>query len=130
MEVKGKIIQKFDPVGGKSKTGNNWTKQEYLLETIDAVPRKVFFDFFGERANQYPLEVGDIESREYNGRWYTNIRGWKAEKISAATAQPAPQPAAQDTVMAGASAAPEYNAPAAPLPDFSQSQDSSDDLPF
>ena len=81
MEVKGKIIQKLEPVSGTSKAGNAWNKQEYVLETLDAYPKKVFFDFFGERANQYPLEVGDIitlsfdiESREYNGRWYTSIQ--------------------------------------------------------
>ena len=73
---------------GTSRNGNNWMKQEYVLETNEAYPKKVHFDFFGERANQYNFEVGDvillsfdIESREYNGRWYTDIRGWKAEKV-------------------------------------------------
>ena len=85
MEVKGRIIQKLDPLSGTSKAGNQWSKQEYVLETIENFPRKIFFDFFGDRANQYPLNVGDlvnlsfdIESREYQGRWYTSIRGWKA----------------------------------------------------
>ena len=73
---------------GTSRNGNNWMKQEYVLETNEAYPKKVHFDFFGERANQYNFGVGDvillsfdIESREYNGRWYTDIRGWKAEKV-------------------------------------------------
>lgn len=89
MEVIGKIIQKLNPLSGTSKTtGNQWKKQEYVLETEDAYPKKVFFDFFGDRAEQFPLNIGDrvrlsfdIESREYNGRWYTNIRGWKADKL-------------------------------------------------
>ena len=91
MEVTGKIIQKLELQSGTSKAGNAWTKQEYVLETIENFPKKIHFDFFGERANQYPLEVGDtvtlsfdIESREYNGRWYTSIRGWKAEKTDGA----------------------------------------------
>ena len=65
-----------------------------MLETIENFPKKIHFDFFGERANQYPLEVGDtvtlsfdIESREYNGRWFTSIRGWKADKIDAEAAK-------------------------------------------
>ena len=44
---------------------------------------------YTDKADQYPLQVGDtidlsfdIESREYNGRWFTSIRGWKAEKIA------------------------------------------------
>lgn len=130
MEVKGRIIQKLDPVSGTSKAGNQWSKQEYVLETVENFPRKIFFDFFGERANQYPLNVGDmvnlsfdIESREYQGRWYTSIRGWKAEKIdeNAITAQPQP----------GAAPAPAAPAPIAPqdVPDFQQSTQE-DDLPF
>ena len=90
MEVTGKIIQKLELQSGTSKAGNAWSKQEYVLETIENFPKKVHFDFFGERANQYPLEVGDtitlsfdIESREWNGRWFTSIRGWKAEKDDA-----------------------------------------------
>jgi len=128
MEVKGRIIQKLDPVSGTSKAGNAWSKQEYVLETLDSFPRKIFFDFFGDRANQYPLNVGDmvnlsfdIESREYQGRWYTSIRGWKAEKIDPnAPAQGAPAP------MQGA---PATMAPSPEVPDFSQGTQE-DDLPF
>ena len=130
MEITGKIIVVLPPQSGVSQAGNNWKKQEYVLETEETYPKKVHFDFFGERADQYTwIKIGDrirlsfdIESREYNNRWYTSIRGWKAEKADdAATAAPqapaAPSPAAQ---------------PAAPMPDFTQpdSNSSSDDLPF
>jgi hypothetical protein len=86
MEIKGKIIQKLEPQGGVSKAGNQWKKQEYVLETLDSYPKKVKFDFFGDRADQYVFEVGDlitlsydIESREFNGRWYTDIHAYKAD---------------------------------------------------
>ena len=124
MEVEGRVIQKLDPVSGVSKAGNNWSKQEYVLETQEAYPKKIFFSFFGDRANQYPLNVGDtvklsfdIDSHEFNGRWFTNINGWKAEKIDA-TAAGQPQPMAQPQA-----------APMPPMPDFGSS-DSNDDLPF
>lgn len=123
MEIKGKIIHKLDAVSGTSQKGNAWKKQEYVLETQDSFPKKVFFDFFGERADQYPLNIGDvitlsfdIESREYNGRWYTSIRGWKAEKV-VENAAPAPMP----TEMA---------APAPTPADFAPTADDNDDLPF
>ena len=101
MEIKGKIIQKFDLQSGTSKAGNPWKKQNYLLETLEGIPRKIYFDFFGDRADQFNFNVGDvinlyfdIESREYQGRYYTDIRGWKAEKIDAnAPAAAAPAPA-------------------------------------
>ena len=95
MEVKGKIIVVLPPQSGTSQAGNAWKKQEYVLETFDAYPRKVHFDFFGDRADQYPLALGDvvnlsfdIESREYNGRWYTEVRAWRINRKSAAEPQP------------------------------------------
>lgn len=125
MEITGKIILALPEMSGTSKAGNAWKKREYVLETLENYPRKVHFDFFGERADQYPLNVGDsvklsfdIESREYNGRWYTSIRGWKAEPADmqspAATTQ---MPPVADP-FAGT-----------PAPNIS-AQASEDDLPF
>lgn len=98
MEVEGKIIQFIGERSGMSKAGNPWKTKEYVLETKESYPRKIAFDFFGDRADQFPLNVGDeirlsfdIESREYQGRWYTSIRGWKSEPLAAAPVQgPAP----------------------------------------
>ncbi len=97
MEVTGKIIVALPEMSGTSKAGNAWKKREYVLETQETYPRKIHFDFFGERADQFPLNVGDviklsfdIESREYNGRWFTSIRGWKSEPASAAGPAAAP----------------------------------------
>ncbi len=108
MEITGKIIVALPEMSGTSKAGNPWKKREYVLETQETYPKKVHFDFFGERADQYPLSVGDtirlsfdIESREYNGRWFTSIRGWKADKVDANVASapdgiPAPPPAVSE----------------------------------
>lgn len=94
MEASGKIIAVLPLQSGTSKAGREWKKQEYVLETHDSFPRKVKFDFFGDRVDQFPLAIGDevtvsfdIESREFNGRWYTDIRGWKAEKGAAPMGQ-------------------------------------------
>lgn len=88
MEISGKVIAKLPLQSGTAKsTGRPWKKQEYVLETHDQYHRQVKFDFFGERVDQYPLEIGDevtvsfdLESREFSGRWYTDVRAWKAEK--------------------------------------------------
>lgn len=130
MEISGKIIHDLGEMSGVSKAGNSWKKHEYVLETKDSYPKQVHFDFFGERADQYPLSIGDdiklsfdIESREYNGRWFTSIRGWKAEKADGAAVSQAPVQQAQPV-----SAAP-VQQPAAPQqPDFGTS--ATDDLPF
>ena len=129
MEVVGKIILKLPLQSGVSQAGNNWKKQEYVLETEDSYPKKVHFDFFGDKADQFPVNVGDrvrlsfdIESREYNGRWYTSIRGWKAEAAAAAAAEgPQQGPAVAAAAPAGA--------PVPPPPAFN-TPEASDDLPF
>lgn len=124
MEITGRIILALPEISGTSKAGNPWKKREYVLETQETYPKKVHFDFFGERADQYPLNVGDnvrlsfdIESREYNGRWFTSIRGWKAESADAAAAP------------AAAQAAP-YQAPGAAVPPPPMAPAGEDDLPF
>jgi len=85
MEVEGTIIQILPLVSGQSaRTGNIWRKQEFLLETIAQYPKKIFMSLMGEKIDQFPLREGervrvsvDLESREYNGRWYSDIRAWK-----------------------------------------------------
>ena len=138
MDIKGKIIQKLELQSGTSKAGNAWKKQEYVLETMDSYPRKVKFDFFGDRADQYPLEVGDIitlsydiESREFNGRWYTDIRGFKAMKEDpnmAAAAAPYPPAAGGPAPAPG----PDAGMPAPPPADQPPIDQGGmgDDLPF
>ena len=119
MEIKGKIIVVLLEVSGVSKaSGNPWKKREYVLETAETYPKKVHFDFFGERADQYPLSVGDditlsfdIESREYQGRWYTSIRGWKAEKAGTAPTAPVDVPIPPVPDMTGMAADPDSDLP-------------------
>lgn len=123
MEITGKIILALPEQSGVSKAGNEWKKREYVLETQETYPKKVHFDLFGARADQYPLNVGDeivlsfdINSREFNGRWFTSISGWKVEPVNAATAS---QPVQNPT----------YGAPVPP-PVADIAGDPNDDLPF
>lgn len=125
MEIKGKIIHVLPRQEGTSKAGNVWKKQEYVLETEEQYPRKVCFNLFGDKADQYPAAIGDdvvvsfdLESREFNGRWYTDVRAWKMEKVSVQGLPDMP-PAPNDI-------APFPPAPAAP--DLAPSP--TDDLPF
>lgn len=130
MEITGKIIVALPEMSGTSKAGNPWKKREYVLETInDNFPKKVHFDFFGEKADQFPLNIGDviklsfdIESREYNGRWFTSIRGWKSEPADGSQSSVQHQGAAPYPGAPAAPAAPSYPASAPISPE--------DDLPF
>ena len=99
MEISGKIIQVLPEQGGVSKTsGKEWKLQAYVLETQEQYPRKVHFEVVGEdRIKANPCQLDDIvtisfdiESREFNGRWYTSIRAWKIQQgvVTAETAAP------------------------------------------
>ena len=130
--------------GVSQRSGSEWKVASYVLETMEQYPRKCCFEVFGtDRIAQFNIQVGqmltvslDIDAREYNGRWYNQIRAWKVVPYDpnavAASADPnagfgaAPQAA---PFPAAASAAP---APAAaPAPEAQAfSGESNDDLPF
>ena len=124
MEITGKIIAVLPERGGVSKTGNEWKMQEYVLETQEQYPRKMCFNVFGsDKIAQFNIQAGeemtvsfDINAREYNGRWYNDIRAGKVERGSAA-----PQMQSEAAII---------NAPKVEVPDFSKSANDPDDLPF
>ena len=64
MDIKGKIIQKLDLQSGTSKAGNQWKKQEYVLETFDSYPKKVKFDFFDADFNHLPFTQGHPNAKQ------------------------------------------------------------------
>ena len=131
MEISGKIIQVLPEQGGVSKTsGKEWKMQSYVLETQEQYPRKVHFEVFGEdRIKANPCQLDDIvtvsfdiESREFNGRWYTSIRAWKIQQgVVETAAAPAAVPAAEPM------AAPQANVQAF---DPAAGIDDGTDLPF
>lgn len=86
MEIKGRVIQLLPLATGQGKKGQ-WKKQEFVIETPSQYPKKVCLSLWGDKIEQYSIAVGDqvnvsveLESREYNGRWYTEARAWKMEK--------------------------------------------------
>lgn len=123
MEITGKIIAVLPERGGVSKTGNEWKMQEYVLETHEQYPRKICFNVFGaDKISQFNIQAGeemtvsfDINAREYNGRWYNDIRAWRVERGTALAPAPEYSPA--------------IDAPKANAVDFG-SQNEADDLPF
>lgn len=135
MELIGKIVQVLPLQSGTSKAGNPWQKQEYILETLGTqYPRKVCFNLFGDNVNKFPLQVGqevtvsiDVESREFNGRWYTDVRAWNVVQGIQLPGVAAPAPGAYNAPQPAAPAAPVApSAPAAPA----GSVEAADDLPF
>ena len=119
MEITGRIIAVLPVQGGISKNGNEWKKQEYVLETHDQYPKKVCFQIFGADR----IDQADIDSREYQGRWFTNINAWKVERPMAAAPQSAPGAMTPENVVPASAPA------ASAVPDFGPANPI-DDLPF
>ncbi len=144
MDLTGKVIAILPARGGQSqRTGNPWMIQEYVIEVPGTYPRKMMFNIFGEdRIKQFNIQAGeeitvqfDIDAREYNGRWYNDIRAFNimrgpvAQTVPAATtiagAAPADSPFPPQQPAAPAAAA----APFPPVQDTAGDA-ATDDLPF
>ncbi len=129
MELVGSLVQIQPETGGTSKAGNPWTKQEFIVEYLDGqYSKKVNFSVFGadKVADLKKYTTGDqlkvsfnLESREYNGRWYTEARAWRVELAEG------------DGFAPSAAAEPRQQKPATanPLPPV-MSEGGDDDLPF
>ncbi len=122
MEFEGKVLQIFPARGGVSKAGNAWTSQDVLFEvqTQSQYPRRTLVNFFNKEEEVKRLTEGtlytvsiDIDAREYNGRWYNDVRAWRVQPKQPVQPQPQPAPAAdmapmpteQDFAVGGASTA-------------------------
>lgn len=127
MEITGTLVAIGDIMEGQGVRGP-WQKQLFVIETEEQYPKKVACLAWGDKVNDIAainlgdrLTVGiDIESREFNGRWYTDVKAWSIK--GAAQGAPAQIP----------------NPPLPPLPPMTGTQGefninesgAGDDLPF
>lgn len=132
MEIEGIVIADLGKQEGTSKAGNHWQKREYVLETLGNYPRKVKFHIFGDKADSITFNIGqryvcsfDLESREFNGRWYTDVSVFAARPADAPAAAPGQYEAPVQPNFGAAPAAAPTAAPGAFGAD-----DNTDDLPF
>ena len=133
MDLTGKVIAIMEARGGVSaRTGNPWMTQEYVIEVPGQYPRKMLFSVFGEdRIKQFNIQPGeeitvqfDIDAREYNGRWFNDIRAYNVMRGQVAGSVPAATPFS-----------PQQAAPSAATSPFPPAQEpagegAADDLPF
>ena len=94
MEITGKVIKLLSLQTGTGKNGT-WKKQEFILETSAQIPKKICFSLWGDKIDQSNIREGedyevmfDLESREFNNRWYTEAKAWKIVKKGANPPKP------------------------------------------
>jgi hypothetical protein len=87
LEISGKVFMTLPEQTGQGKNGA-WVKQEFIVETEEQFPKKVCFSAWGDKVSDIKnLSKGEkitvsfnIESREFNNKWYTDLRAWKISK--------------------------------------------------
>jgi len=91
MQLTAKLTQLLPIQTGTGKNGE-WKKQDIIVETEGQYPKKVCVSIWGDKINEGQLQIGnilkidfDIESREYNSKWYTDIKAWKIEVAGTST---------------------------------------------
>lgn len=105
MEISVKIIKILDAQSFNSKNGETTIKNTFVGETQGQYPKNIAFSVLGDdKFKQMAIAVGgqynisfDVESREWQGKWFTECKAWKAVRVDGvqqSAAQPASQPAA------------------------------------
>ena len=127
LNVTGRVLQILPLQQGTSKAGKPWKSQMFVLETGGQYPKKIPIKLFGESVDKFPLQVGqevtaslDLDGREWEGKWFAEIKAWNIVYAGAQQAAPSPQQVA--TAPAAATAQPQP----APAPQAG----AADDLPF
>jgi hypothetical protein len=119
MQLTATLAQLLPLQIGESKNGT-WRKQDIIVETDGQYPKKICVSIWGDKINENQLQIGNVltisyelESREYNSKWYTDIKAWKIETTSTI----APTPLANNDVW---------------IPQISQlpEEEEEEDLPF
>ncbi len=119
LELEGRLTRKLAVQTGTSARGA-WSKQEFILEYQEGnFPTQVCMNVWGEDKVREleKFQIGDkvkvsfnLSSREYNGRWYSDIRAWRIEPVGSMESTQAPA--------------------SVPMPDPIYAPVSDDDLPF
>lgn len=130
MEISGKLIKILAETRGESQRGQ-WVRGGFVIETDGEYPRQVAFTTFGEdrlamvqsiALNSPVIVTFTPESREYNERWYTDLRCSRIQNYVPGQMPP------QSAGYTWPAAAPQGGAPmqgypqqpAAPAPNFAQ----------
>lgn len=126
MEIEGKIKQLLPEQNGEGRNGP-WRKQEFILETLnDKYPKQICISTWGDvidelKSHQVNSQIRayiDISSREYNGRWYTDVKAWRIDAMQS------------EQGAAPSSSEPPAGAPMPSAPSNNSNDIEEDDLPF
>jgi hypothetical protein len=89
MQIQGIITRILPLQTGTTKSGSEWAKQGYVLLTKERYAKLVYFELWGKAVDTEAAEVGqevvaylNVESREWGGRFYTELSAWRVERVA------------------------------------------------
>jgi hypothetical protein len=103
--LEGKLLQILPQQNGTGKNGP-WIKQDFIIETPGEFPKKICVSAWGDKANELSgfkegnkIKVSvNIESREFNERWYTDVKAWRFERAMPDDSPDEPPPPVPDDI--------------------------------
>lgn len=107
LNIEGKISAIFKAEEGESKAGKKYKKQGFLIDTGASYNPEVYLSCFGldkcDKLNEH--NIGDtvvvsfnVQSREFNGKYYTNLDAWKFDKNMVSTNEIGKEEESQDSI--------------------------------
>jgi hypothetical protein len=86
LKIAGRVVEVLEEQSGEGRNGP-WRKQDFILETPGEYPSKICITQWGDDIEKFGVAEGeeltahiDIKSREYQGRWYTDVKAWRVER--------------------------------------------------
>ncbi len=96
LDVIGRLIDILPEQSGTGKNGV-WKKQDIVIETTEQFPKKICLSLWGDKVDQAKsFQTGQVlkitasvESREFNGKWYTDVKPFRIEADGSVAPAPA-----------------------------------------
>lgn len=96
LKITGTVKQLLEEQSGEGRNGP-WRKREFILQTEGNYPKDVCIVQWGDAIDSAPVREGeritahiDIQSREFKGRWYTDVKAWRVEQAGPGASEGAP----------------------------------------
>ncbi len=96
LKITGRVTRLLEIQTGEGRNGP-WRKQDFILETEGQYPKQICVTQWGDNIDSFGITEGevivasiDIASREYNGRWYTDVKAWRVERSQEGGGAPTP----------------------------------------
>jgi hypothetical protein len=105
MDVTGTLVHMLPLQTGQGKNGQ-WKKQDFVIEIPGSFPKKACFSAWGDKVDASKLVIGqmlkvsfDVESREYNGRWYTDLKAFSVQTVGDSSYSNMPPPVHESVII-------------------------------